>query len=150
MKVVDLKRSESKYIQQYVDLRNHYQDFLLCNTVSLESTVEWLERANVVVRAILCEDKLLGASVLYYDRDGEVAFFALEQGKGIGSALLKAIEEVAIKQGIPLIWAWMLEDNNIARRAFEKNGFVLFEHSSRVYNAQLKRGVVFRKILRIV
>lgn len=147
MEVVDLKSCREIYLQQYVDLRNQYKDLLLCELVTLESTIQWLGQANVSVKVILSEEKLLGAAILYFDRKGEVAFFALEKGRGWGSILLKAVEKDAINSGLPFIWAWMLEDNIIAQRNFAKNGFAFSEPNTRIYNGMPKKGVIFMKKL---
>jgi RimJ/RimL family protein N-acetyltransferase len=77
----------------------------------------------VEIIGLVRDSTLLGAAVLYLDRSGEIAFFVREKGKGYGSKLLKAIENVAREKGLRKVWARVLKNNHKAIRAFLKNGY---------------------------
>jgi len=144
-KAINLK--DGYFITQYIYLRNRYADLLLTSPVSLRKTKEWLKKNEIEIYGLAEDNVLLGAIILYMDRDGEVAFFARYPNRGIGSGLLKIIEEVARKKGLRFIWGWVLKDNLIARRAFEKNGFTEAEGSAREYKGINKEGISYRKFL---
>jgi len=144
LKVADLRRS-SRYIGQYVALRNRHADLLLTSEVGVEETEEWLRRTGDPVIVVTAGAELLGAAVLYLRRQGEVAFFARRPRRGIGSALLRALEGEARARGLGSIWGWALEDNAAARGAFEKCGFTPAGSSVRVFRGEERRGVRFVK-----
>ncbi len=144
--VVDLAR-RPEFVSHYVELRNQYVDLLVSSPVTFASTVEWLKRDDVEVRGILKDGVLQGAVVLYLDRDGEIAFFAREPGRGIGSRLLENIEEVGKRRNLASLWAWTMERNGAARRAFEKSGFIRETDVTREYQGSRIKGMVYRKQL---
>jgi len=147
MKIIDLKKEEF-FIEQYVNLRNSYVKLLLTLPVNISETKEWLKRNDIEIRGLAQDNVLLGVVILYLSRDGEIAFFAKQVNKRIGSRLLKIIKEVAKEKKLKFIWAWVLKDNFIAQRVFEKNGFVRGEISERIYNKKEYRGIIFRRVLR--
>ncbi|MFH1453382.1 MAG: GNAT family N-acetyltransferase [Armatimonadota bacterium] len=146
MKIIDLKKDKS-FIRQYVDLRNNYVELLLTSAVNITETERWLKKSDIEVRVLAEEDLLLGSAILYIDRGGEVAFFAKEQGKGIGSLLLNAIEDAARMRNLKSVWAWVLAGNIPAKKAFEKNGYIMENMTEREYNNTVKQGINFRKVL---
>jgi RimJ/RimL family protein N-acetyltransferase len=145
-KIIDLKK-DKKFIEQYVELRNKYTDLLLTDSVDISGTEEWLKKSNIEIRAIVEDDILHGVVILYLNRDAEVAFFAKEKSKGTGSKLLQIIEKVAKQKELPYIWAWVLEENLIAQRVFEKAGFKREGIDEREYKGLIRKGVNFRKML---
>ena len=146
MKFVDL-REVRFLLPQYVELRNRYKDLLLTKEVMVEETVTWLQRENVEVRCLIQDDLLLGVVVLYPSKDNEITFFVREPGKGVGSRLLEAIENVADEKGIKELWAWVSDDNLIAQRVFEKNGFVKEGINEREYKGLIRHGIKYKKVL---
>ncbi len=91
---------------------------------------------------------MLGVAILYIDKGGEIAFFVRDQNRGFGSRLLNAIEMAATGRGLKNVWAWVLDDNYIAQRVFEKSGYVRGKKASpKVYDKKQYRSVVFRKRL---
>lgn len=146
MDEVNLRQRED-LIEQYVNLRNSYTDVLLTLPVDVDRTKEWLKKADVEVMGLAKDNILMGVVILYLHRDGEVAFFARERNKGTGSRLLDIIERVAKEKGLRFLWGWVLEDNLIARRTFEKNGYIRKETAGREYKGILKKGVRFTKNL---
>ena len=61
-----------------------------------------------------------------YPNAGEVIsiYFLPEfMGKGYGSKLLEAVMGELKNRGFTEVFLWVLEENNIARRFYEKNGF---------------------------
>lgn len=145
-KIIDLKNHE-KYIPQYVDLRNSYIDLLLTYSVTIDETKEWLTKEDVEIRCIIDRDILIGVVILYLKKHGEIAFFAKRQSKGIGSKLLYTIEKVAKEKNLNCAWAWVLKDNLIAQRVFEKNGFVKEGINEREYKGLIRHGIKYKKDL---
>jgi len=146
MKAIDLKKEE-RFIGQYVALRNRYPDLLLASRVSEDETKQWLRTSDIEARGLVEGDVLVGAVVLYLQKDNEVAFFAKERGRGIGTRLLNVIEEVASAKGLKSIRAWALSDNAIAQRVFEKCGFLREGVSERKYKGLTKQGIKYIKYI---
>jgi len=48
---------------------------------------------------------------------------SLEEGKGVGSALVDAVKEVAITEGCKRLWLITTNDNTAALRFWQKRGF---------------------------
>jgi GNAT superfamily N-acetyltransferase len=147
-KIIDLKE-ETYFIEQYVNLRNSYCNLLLTKPVTVAETREWLNKKDIEIRCIVCRNELLGAAILYIRKNGEIAFFARDRNKGIGSRLLNILEEVAREKGIKTMWAWVLCDNMIAQRVFDKNGFLMGQIIEKEYNDLLKPGIKYTKCLDI-
>lgn len=143
-KIIDLKMTE-KFTEEYVSLRNHYCEFLLTKPVNVLETRAWLKSNGIEVRGIVGNATLLGAVILYLKRKGEIAFFAKDQNRGIGSKLLKIIEKVAKENNLKSVWAWVLSDNLAAQKTFQKNGYTLESQSSRSYEKEERPGVIYRK-----
>jgi len=144
MKVIDLKEEEC-FVEQYVNLRNKYTELLLTSPVDISQTKEWIKRNNIEIRGLVQDNILLGVVVLYLDRDGEIAFFVKNLNKGVGSRLLEIIEEVAKEKRLRFVWAWVLKDNLIAQRVFDKNGFVKERITEREYKGVTKFGIKYKK-----
>lgn len=144
--IIDLKNHEY-FIEQYVDLRNSYTEQLLTSPVNISETKEWLKLNDVEIRGIVREDVLLGVVILYLHRDGEIAFFVRDKNKGVGSKLLEIIEVVGIEKKLNVIWGWVLKDNLIAQRVFEKSGFLKEGISERQYKGLIKQGYIYKKYL---
>jgi len=140
MEIIDLKQRED-FLQQYVDLRNSYADLLLTNPVSTSDTKAWIKKVGIEIRGVVKERALCGVAILYVDKGGEVSFFAERKGEGVGSKLLGIIEDVAKEKGLKSIWAYVLKENEIARRVFEKNGYSRGKVTERIYNGILRKGV---------
>jgi len=145
-KIIDLKKDES-FISQYVDLRNRYVELLLSNLVTVTETKKWLTDEDVEVRCLIEDNVLIGAVILYMKKKGEVAIFVKDQKRGIGTKLLNVIEKVAKEKNLNGVWAWVLKDNFIAQRVFEKNGFIKEALSERKYKGLVKQGFKYKKLL---
>ena len=143
-RIIDL-RKEEKFIEAYVSLRNRYKELLLTRQVSVTETKEWLKNKQVEVRGLVQHDFLLGSAILYPDRDGEVTVFVRDLQRGIGTRLLNVIEQVAKEKRMKSVWAWVLFDNEAARRAFQKNGYAVERQSLRSHEGKDRSGVIFRK-----
>jgi ribosomal protein S18 acetylase RimI-like enzyme len=144
VRVVDLK-SDRRLIEQYVALRNSYAELLLAEPVDVPGTGRWMEEKPLELRALERSGELLGAVILYLARGGEVAFFAKAKGRGIGTRLLDIIEAVAKERRLSSVWAWVREDNAIARHVFEKRGFEKEEMSEREYRGAKVSCIRYRK-----
>lgn len=144
--ITDLRRSPL-FVGQYVALRNRYADLLLSTEVGVEETERWLRDAGVAVLVATEGEELLGAAVLYLRRAGEVAFFTGHPRRGVGSALLRALEKEASARGLESLWGWTLEDNIAARAAFERCGFAESGLSERAFGGERRRGVKFVKAI---
>ena len=145
--IINLKTEGDYFIDQYVHLRNNYAELLLTSVVNIAETKEWLKKSDIEVRGLIRNNILLGAVILYLNKDGEIAFFVKQSGKGIGSRLIKIIEEVAKEKKLQFIWAWVINDNLIAQRVFIKNKFVKEAVSERPYRGAIKTGITYKKIL---
>lgn len=144
--VIDLKDHPS-LIPQYIELRNRYVELLLTTPVDLEGTRTWLTRETVEVRCLVEGEVLIGSVILYLDRDGEVAFFVREPGRGAGTQLLNVIGEVARERKQDRVWGWVLLENDPARRAFLKAGYALEGISVRIREGKSLAGYILEKRL---
>jgi len=142
IKIIDLKEKED-FLDQYIHLRNKYVECLLTSPVTLSETKEWLKKSDIEVRGLVQDNVLVGVVILYLNRGGEIAFFVKEPNKGIGSQLLQIIQPVAKKKGLKSVWAWVLDENSIAQRTFEKNGFVKRGLSQRKDKGSMKQGIEY-------
>ena len=147
--VIDIKKNSDKknIITQYVNLRNRYVDLLLASPVEVDETIEWLEKSDIEIRGLIKEGVLCGVGILYLNKGGEVTFFVDEPKKGYGSRLLKIMDEAAKERGLESVWAWVLDYNHGAQKAFEKNGYFRDKVAQRNYNQKEHRGILYRKIL---
>jgi len=145
-KVIDLKREEG-FIEEYVSLRNRYSELLTTQLVNVAETKEWLKDNQIEVRGLVQDDIFLGAVVLYLNREGEIALFVRDRHQGIGTKLLKIVEQVAEEKKLGCVWASVLLDNQKAQRVFRKNGYTMEGQSSRFYAGEGKPGIIFRKKL---
>jgi GNAT superfamily N-acetyltransferase len=143
-RIIDLKEEES-FIDAYVSLRNRYCKLLLTKPVSVLEAREWVKSRYIEARGIVEDSILLGVVILYLNRKGEIAIFARHQNQGIGSKLLQIIERVANERKLKSVWAWVLFNNQSARRTFQKNGYTMEGQSSKLYEGEDKKGVIFRK-----
>jgi predicted acetyltransferase len=146
IKIIDLKKDEF-FIPQYVELRNHYVDLLLTNAVTVDETKEWLVKENIEVRCFVDQHVLIGVVILYLNKGGEVAFFVKNRHRGVGSQLLKVIEEVAKGRKLNSLWAWVMSSNLAAQKTFIKNGYLMEGETERRYRNKILQGFVFRKKL---
>jgi GNAT superfamily N-acetyltransferase len=91
--------------------------------------------------ALLAEDRhdgrLLGVLTYVVDRDRAqcevLTLNALQQWRGVGTALLELVEQVATRQGCRRLWLITTNDNVDALRFYQRRGFRL---------AALHRGAV--------
>jgi GNAT superfamily N-acetyltransferase len=54
-----------------------------------------------------------------------VSLDSLREGRGIGSALMQAVEEAALREGVRRLWLITTNDNLHALRFYQKRGYVL-------------------------
>ena len=141
---IDLKEKKA-YIDQYVSLRNTYVDLLLTDAVSTEGTRKYLETSDNQIRCVVRGDELIGAAILYLDRNGEITFFSKYKYIGIGSLLLSGIEKAAKEQQLSTVWAWVLKNNSSAQRSFEKNGYSVRAITQKTYKGNSFQGVEYEK-----
>ena len=143
-RIIDLKEDRT-FIEEYVSLRNRYRKLLLTKPVTAEETLKWLQESAIEARGIVHGSHLVGVAVLYLSRKGEIAFFANSSNQGLGTKLLKIIEEAAKEKELHRVWAWVLRDNWAAQRTFERNGYTLERESSKVYEHKRWKGLIFKK-----
>ncbi|GCE05730.1 GNAT family N-acetyltransferase [Dictyobacter aurantiacus] len=73
------------------------------------------------------DDEWVGC-ISYIIKDGDceiVSLDSLREGRGIGSALIKAVKEVAERAGCRRLWLITTNDNLHALRFYQKRGFAL-------------------------
>ncbi len=92
-------------------------------------------------------NNLIGVAILYLSKGGEVSFFAKEKNVGVGSKLLNIIDEIAKDNNLESVWGWVLENNSIAKRVFEKMEFKNEGICKRVYMGKILKGVIYKKYL---
>ncbi len=147
LRIVDLKK-EPDFLNQYVEMRNQYSEVLLTEPVEIAETEDWVRSEGIEIRGLARGRTLLGVAVLYLEKGGEITFFARHPNEGIGSRLLEAIESVARNRKVFKVWAWVLSENALARRAFMKNGYQLNAESERLYKHEPRTGFILWKEIR--
>lgn len=146
MKTIDLKKEED-FVEQYVNLRNSYCKELLTVPVSISETKEWLKKDNIELRGMVEDNILCGATILYLNREGEIAFFVREKNKGFGRKLLNIIEIVAKESGLKNVWAWVHDYNYISQMVFDRSGYIKDKRAKKVYCNKEYGGTIFRKTI---
>lgn len=142
--ILNLKE-HPELLAQYVELRNTYCELLLTHSVSIEETIQWIKYTTAEINVIQEDSCLLGVVLLYIDRGGEVAFFARERNRGIGTKLLLIVDGIAKQKNLMKIWAWVREDNLVAAKVFEKCGYRESGREVRLFNEQRISGIRFTK-----
>lgn len=72
-----------------------------------------------------------------------VTLDALEQFKGIGSALMKAVEELAVQEGIATVYLITTNDNIDALRFYQRRGYRMVElHPGAVESSRLLKPAI--------
>ena len=144
--VLDLK-TNLDLLPQYLELRNRYCSLLLTHPATFDQTRNWVRATSTEIRLIVDDGVVLGVVLLYFDRGGEVAFFSRNPARGIGTKLLQVLEKMAGEAGLATVWAWVREDNPVARRVFEKCGYVMSGSAPREYQAALVNGTTYIRYL---
>lgn len=73
------------------------------------------------------ESKIIGL-VTYMIEENEceiISLDSIEEGKGIGSALIKEVEQLAVKNNCKLVKLITTNDNLLALKFYQKRGYVL-------------------------
>ena len=144
--ILNLKE-HPELIAQYVELRNRYCELLLTRPVALAETSRWVHSTTAEIWGITEGNDLLGVVLLYVDSGGEVAFFARQSNKGIGTQLLHIVDDIARQRKFPSIWAWVRKDNPGAARVFAKCGYNEAGNEDRPYNELCVDGTKFMKTI---
>jgi N-acetylglutamate synthase-like GNAT family acetyltransferase len=143
MILCDLK--DALYLtDQYVKLRNLWAKNLLTDDVNEKETLEWLHEKSVVVLVACEEDEVVGASILYLEKEGEIAIFVKYPMQGIATILLRSMKELARLYQLQYIWGWVEEENIASSTIFLKNGFNEMEKKSRQYKDMIVKGCVYQ------
>ena len=142
MILCDLK--DALYLtDQYVKLRNLWAKNLLTDDVNEKETLEWLHEKSVVILVACEEDEVVGASILYLEKEGEIAIFVKRKRSGVGTTLLKEIQAQAKNKNIKKLWAWISDTNIASKKLFEKNKFNADKPCSRVFSGTIYNGMVY-------
>lgn len=142
MTIHDLKGTHC-LIDQYVRLRNKYAENLLTNYVSNQETLDWLHKKSVVV-FVACEgDELVGALVLYIEKEGEIAVFVKNKRRGIATVLLENAKQYAKGEKMKKIWAWVATTNKASNVLFQKNGFYCISKSRKSFSGMEQNGATY-------
>lgn len=127
MKIINLADS-LEYVAQYVTLRNAHAKALLTHLVTEEETLWWLHHAKVDVEVALRNEELIGAVVLYLDKNAEVTIFTKYAQEGIGGELLQyMLAQRAPMYQLTSVWVWVACENRASLALFSKYGFHLKE-----------------------
>jgi phosphinothricin acetyltransferase len=146
MKTIDLKK-EIRYIEQYIALRNNYSDLLLTNPINKNDTLKWFKNKKIEIRGIIEREELIGIVILYINKGGEVTIFVKDKHRGLGKQLISIVEKIAKENNLCFIYAWVLKDNNNAKKLFEKCGFSQEGVEFKKYNEILFEGIQYKKFL---
>jgi len=130
MRLIDLKDASIRILEEYVNLRNKYVKELNTRKVTLRETLNWLEKGNVIIMGLEENQELLGVGIIYLDKNKEFTYFAKHPGKGIGTALLEKIEEVAVDNKLEKLWAQVNVDNVRSISCFKKNNWNYSENKN--------------------
>lgn len=87
--------------------------------------------------AVLKEEKVIGL-ITYVIQNGECEIISLdsvEEGKGIGSALVQEVERLALKEKCKVLKLVTTNDNLLALRFYQKRGFLL----SQIFNNAVEK-----------
>ena len=84
MEIVDQK-SDHRFLDDYVNLRNSYVDLLLTRAINLEGTKACLAGNDVEIRGIIEDHVPKGVNLVNPIREGEVAFFVRIRGVKFGN-----------------------------------------------------------------
>ncbi len=141
-------KQEHFYLRQYVELRNFHKDVLLTGEVSLQETEKWLvQNNNVEIIGLVVRGLLLGAVILYRNKNNEVTIFTRKYVSGSGKLLLDAIVRVAKKKKFTKVWVWVLSGNKVAYNFFTKHGFKDRGIVKRVFHDKNYLGNVLEKLI---
>ena len=92
------------------------------------------------------DSKLVGILTYRVDSSSKlevVTLDALEQFKGIGSALMKAVEELAVQEGIATVYLITTNDNIDALRFYQRRGYRMVElHPGAVESSRLLKPTI--------
>jgi RimJ/RimL family protein N-acetyltransferase len=121
---VDIKSADSDMLLQYVGLRNMYVTELATEKVELEETLCWLKQTPVIIQGMVEDDELRGVGIVYRDRHDELTYFARYPRRGIGTLILKRMEDLASAHGIDRLWAKVNSNNVASARCLIRNGWV--------------------------
>ncbi len=130
MKLIYLKNASIRILEEYVNLRNKYVKELNTKKVTLKETLNWLEEANVIIIGIEENQKLLGAGIIYLDKNNQFSYFSKHISKGIGTVLLEKIEEVAANNKLEKLWAQVNIDNIVSIKCLEKNRWIVSKNKN--------------------
>lgn len=120
MEIVDL-RKRLDLIPEYVELRNKYISELMSVPVTLESTNKWMSNHDaLMIGVVSTQGELIGACVIYKERNNELAIFVKHPGYGIGKFVIDNMTSLCIEYGIKRIWARTKDNNLIAKKFFNK------------------------------
>ena len=134
-------RDEPQYICQYVDLRNANKELLLSGDVGVDETAWWLKESGAHVLIATENDELVGAVVVYLQKDAETAIFCKYKRRGIATALLNEAKKTVQTM---YLWAWVADENAASRGMFLKNGFYEAQKKLKPYTGGTVCGSVLR------
>jgi GNAT superfamily N-acetyltransferase len=118
---------------------------MLTSPVNYGETKIWIKKDDIEVWGLAENGVLEGVVILRLAAGGEVTFFARRKNKGIGTLLLEIIRKVAADRGLESVWAWTMEANIPAQKAFEKGGYQRVGVETREHQGRLLTGVRYIK-----
>lgn len=133
---VELK-PQSKYLRQYVALRNMFLWHLMTKKVTCRTTNKWLRSGLGKVFCIIKNERVVAAYILRGTE--EVTVFSKE--RNMGEKLLKHAEKTARKLKYNFIWARTRKNNKSAQMLFIRCGYTF------VWSTGQKKGPNYWKCL---
>lgn len=108
-----------------------------------EIVLSWLQEPEVMTVVITAGADPLGFAMVRLEREKwfeprsahllAIGVFPKQQRKGIGTALLKHVEEIARKYGVEEMLLWTADDNQQALSFFQNAGFYIVGSENHYY-----------------
>jgi len=146
MKIINLKNN-MVYLKDYIYLRNTYSDCLLTKKVTKNKTKQWLKTHQVDIFIAILKEEVVGAIIIYYEKNNEITIFTKYKNKGIGSKLLFYILNKAKFNKYDL-WAWIEQNNVLSYKLFKKFGFIKIKDFEKEFKGMNFNGYILKKFFK--
>lgn len=107
------------------------------STLSYQDLHDYLNDRNMGVYLLEDNGLVLGYLILRFEtEEGEIDEIAVrkeEEGKGLGTLMLKESTEIFLRRGIEKVFLEVRKKNEKAIHLYEKNGFVLYRTRKNYY-----------------
>lgn len=115
--------ANSRYVPQYVALRNRYTEHLLSHNVDVEETRQWLGLRCVWIA--VQGGSVLGAAWIDASRADQLSIVCAQPGQGVGTLLMDFVEKEAKKYGRRSLSVAVSDRNPPALAFFLSRGYIV-------------------------